>query len=205
MAHQTITNLRLGIDFPLVSPPPTSDLLRPMLTCDRSLKKLERFDWDVLQIYLATLCKLSITDFWVQENLKLRANCRNVRLQNNIELGGALRVWVGCCCCCCGGGIVVVEVRGGGGGGRGNRKQQNSSSPPSHVEIKLSDSGVRRIFRINSSHHQLLPNFQPNFTPFHFELQSQFSFTHKTFTFEENLPFSGFPHRQCHAPILKES
>ena len=122
-----------------------------------------------------------------------KQNGENVGMWNNIELeeGVHCTVWVG------GAALVVVVL--------GTESNKNYSSPPSHVEIKLSDSGVRRIFRINSSHHQLLPNFQPNFTPFHFELQSQFSFTHKTFTFEENLPFSGFPHRQCHAPILKES
>ena len=95
----------------------------------------------------------------------------------------------------------------------GDRKQQKSSSPPSHVEIKLSGSGEKFIFRIKDSskkeprrlgpHPQLLGPL-----PFCISINSFLSFS-RCYIFKpssaSNLPFSGFLLHQCHDPILKES
>ena len=139
----------------------------------------------------------SMTDFWGQENWQ-------VGTESESECGTTLN-WVfweehwGCGC-------VVVWLCG-------DRKQQKSSSPPSHVEIKLSGSGAKFIFRIKDSskkeprrlgpHPQLLGPL-----PFCISINSFLSFS-RCYIFKpssaSNLPFSGFLLHQCHDPILKES
>ena len=147
-------------------------------------------------MYLVTVCALFYDRFLGPRKLAGWNRIR-VRMWNNIELGvlgGALGVWLWCGCV-------------------GNRKQQKSSSPPSHVEIKLSGSGAKFIFRIKDSskkeprrlgpHPQLLGPL-----PFCISINSFLSFS-RCYIFKpssaSNLPFSGFLLHQCHDPILKES
>ena len=66
-----------------------------------------------------------------------KQNGQNVGMWNNIELEVGGTVWVG------GAAMVVVVL--------GRESNKNYSSPPSHVEIKLSDSGAKWTFKIKDS------------------------------------------------------